>query len=83
MTQNKMDRVNDGKWWRMVHPDCTTARFIVTHAPRLVKDRTVDNVEMRLEVWGKRDRVPLTCSLRDMREQWHELEEEGFVYNGD
>ena len=83
---NKLDRVNKGKWWRMEHPDGSTARFIVTICA--ARDKTPDNVQMRLEVHGPcvTDHVqttPKTRTLAYMRHEWNRLAKRGFVYNGD
>ena len=81
---NKLDRVNKGKWWRMEHPDGSTARFIVTVCG--VREKTPKNVMMRLEVHGPcvTDHVlttPTTRTLGEMRLEWDRLAQRGFVYN--
>ena len=83
---NKLDRVNNGKWWRMVHPDGCAAKFTVTVCG--ARDKTPNNVMMRLNLYGYRvtDHVlttPTTRTLAEMRLEWDRLVKRGFVYNGD
>ena len=84
---NKLDRVNKGKWWRMEHPDGSTARFIVTVCG--VRDKTPNNVMMRLEVYGPGNIEKhvqtngKTRTLSYMRKEWNRLAKRGFVYNAD
>ena len=83
---NKLDKVNQGKWWRMEHPDGSTAKFTVTVCG--ARDKTPNNVKMRLEVHGPRDCVrdhirttpKYDCSLGYMRLEWNRLAKRGFVY---
>ena len=85
-TPNKLDRVNRGKWWRMVHPDGCSARFTVTVCG--ARDKTPNNVMMRLNLYGHHvtDHVqttPTTHTLSYMRREWNRLAKRGFVYNAD
>ena len=85
---NKLDRVNKGKWWRMEHPDGCSAKFTVIECERLTRDKTPDNIKMRLNLYGYRitDHVQtngITRSLAYMRKEWDRLTKRGFVYNGD
>ena len=84
---NKMDRVNTGKWWRMQHKSDhhKSVMFIVDYAPRLVKDRTPDNVMMkmkRMELHQSTEDVH-PRPLREMRKEWNRMVEDGYVYNAD
>jgi len=80
---NKLDRVNKGKWWRMVHPDGCSAKFTVTVCG-------TRSVHMQLTVHGPHAKVcnhvvnnPITLSLTHMRKEWNRLTQRGFVYNAD
>ena len=77
---NKLDRVNKGKWWRMVHPDGCSAKFTVTVCG-------TRSVHMQLTVHGPHAKVhvvnnPISATLGDMRHEWDRLTKRGFVYNG-
>ena len=82
-----MDRVNTGKWWRMQHKTESDkfVVFTVDYAPRLSKDRTPDNVMMKMrheDRMGSSENVhPLP--LKEMREEWEKRVQEGYIYNGD
>ena len=83
---NKLDRVNKGKWWRMVHPDGCAAKFTVTVCGS--RDKNPNNVMMHLTVYGPHAKVhvvnnPISATLGDMRHEWDRLTKRGFVYNGD
>ena len=86
---NKLDRVNKGKWWRMEHPAGSTAKFTVTQCGRLTRDKTPNNVMMRLEVYGPGNIEKhvqtngKTHTLSYMRREWNRLAKRGFVYNAD
>lgn len=86
-TQNKMDRVNIDKWWRMQnqHDPHSSVLFIVDYAPRLVQDRTPDNVMMRMkrEERNQSSEDVHSRPLREMREEWNKMVRKGYVYNGD
>jgi len=59
--------------------------FIVDYAPRLVQDRTPDNVMMkmkRMELHQSTEDVH-PRPLREMRMEWNRMVEDGYVYNAD